>query len=200
LIRKLIHDCDGGSLLEFTMVFPIVMMVVLGTVDATYMLHEWNQASKAAYRGARQAVVSAPAVPAVAAPAYNPLFTGQDCYDPTTGTSTGACPTIDQSCTGVACDATALAPILAAMQTAFPRVQAANVQIRYQTNGLGFNGQPGGLPMSVTVSIACMNHQMFFIGNWMGWLLPAVDGCQPAQTVPIPAFSSTLPSEDMETN
>jgi hypothetical protein len=202
LVRKLTHDCEGGALLEFTMVFPIVMMVILGTVDVTYMLHEWNQASKAAYLGARQAVVSNPVIAGVV-PTFDPAFISQDCYDWTTGAATGACPApIDLSCTGN-CDATLLTPILQKMQAAFPRVSRSNVAIRYQTNGLGYNaGNLTGalLPMNVTVSIVCMNHQMFFVGAWIGWALPAGGGCQPAGTVPMPTFSSTLPSEDLVTN
>jgi hypothetical protein len=85
------------------------------------------------------------------------------------------------------------------MHQIFPRLQPQNVQISYQTSGLGFVGRPDGLPMEVTVSIRCMTHQFYFIDALMGWLFSSPAGCDPAPAagLSIPAFASTLPSEGM---
>jgi hypothetical protein len=81
------------------------------------------------------------------------------------------------------------------MQVIFPRLQAQNVQISYQTNGRGFVLQPGGLPMNVTVSITGMTHQFFFVPSILRFF------GQTIQVAPnIPSFSSTMQSEDMFTN
>ena len=60
-MNRLLRDCIGSSLVEFTIVFPVFMLVAFGTVDITYMLYDWALASKAAYTGARTAIVSFPA-------------------------------------------------------------------------------------------------------------------------------------------
>lgn len=200
-MNKIIRDCAGSSLVEFTLVFPIVMMVTFCTVDFTYMLHEWNLASKATYRGAREAIVRNPVAPAVF-PLYAPAEIGNPCFNSATGAATGACPPVDVTCTGTAgcTNAAAFTAIVQAMQAVFPRIDSTNVQIRYQTTGLGFAGRPNGLPMNVTVSLQCMSHRMFFLGAWAGWFFPPAQACQPANSVAMPTFASTLPSEDMVTN
>ena len=203
--NNLIQDCAGASLLEFTLVFPIVMMMTFGIVDVMYMLHEWNLANKATYRGARVAIVSIPVAPSVTNLTYNAGDVGlETCYDIDTGASLDVCPWVDVTCSSsvdaTCSDGDAFTDIVSAMQTVFPRITAANVQVRYQSTGLGFPGRPGGLPMNVTVSIQCMSHQMFFLGAWAGWFFPPAEACQPARSMRMPTFASTLPSEDMDTN
>lgn len=58
MVNKLLRDVAGSVLVEFTVVFPLFIVLMLGTVDIAYMLFEWNTANKAAYIGARAAVVS----------------------------------------------------------------------------------------------------------------------------------------------
>ena len=60
LASKLLRDITGSILVEYTIVFPLFILLVLGTIDVTYMLYEWALANKAAYVGARTAVVSDP--------------------------------------------------------------------------------------------------------------------------------------------
>ncbi len=200
IIFRIFRDCGGASLIEFTLVFPIVMMVTFGTVDVMYMLHEWNLASKATYRGARVAIISDPAAPAVSNPVFTAGREGSPCFDVATGApdATVNCPTFDVTCTSATCNNAAFTAIVTAMQGIFPRIQPANVRVRYQTTGLGWSGQPGGLPMNVTVSIQCMSHQMFFLGQWAGWLVSPATACQTFNSMPMPTFSSTLLSEDID--
>ena len=40
-MNRLLRDCLGASLVEFTVVFPVLILVALGTVDVTYMLFDW---------------------------------------------------------------------------------------------------------------------------------------------------------------
>jgi hypothetical protein len=205
-MNRLVRDCRGSSLVEFTLVFPILILITFGTIDVTYMLYEWNLASKAAYRGARVAIVANPVAPEITNPAYNAADIGRFCFNRVTGASTGLCPTVSVTCPSADdCpdpdfpDNAAFTFILREMQRIFPRLQAANVSIHYETTGLGFVGRPGGLPMNVTVSIQCMTHQLFFLGALMGWVFPALPNpCPASQPGPvIPAFASTLPTEDL---
>jgi len=209
------RDRTGSVLVEYSVVFPLFILVILGAVDSAYMLLDWGLANKAAYMGARTAVISNPVAQNITNLTYTATQSqhgGELCFNATTGAANtdsngnNYCPTVSSVCTGASggngsCtngytfDPTAFASILGKMQTVFPRVQAQNVQISYSTNGLGFVLQPGGLPMNVTVSIIGMTHEFFFLPP----ILSSFGGFMPV-TPNIPTFATTMQSEDMFTN
>ena len=45
------RDTKGAVLVEYTIVFPLFIILVFGTVDVTYMFYDWVLANKAAYVG-----------------------------------------------------------------------------------------------------------------------------------------------------
>jgi TadE-like protein len=224
-VNKLLRDCVGSSLVEFTLIFPVFILVAFGTVDIAYMLSDWALANKAAYAGAHRAIVTNPVAVGITNLAYDPSKLGQLCFDPSTGLASGNCPLVQDSnlnppgpvvctpaataggrCTGgysfddrsFDCHCTSPGvpvPIFNQMHQIFPRLQRQNVTISYQTNNLGFNGRPDGLPMNVTVTITGMTHQFYFLGPVM-----RLFGGNFAATPPIPNFTTTLTSEDMVTN
>ena len=194
-------------LVETAVVMPILLVLVLGTIDVTYMFYDWALANKAAYMGARMAVTSNPVDPAVADLSY-----------------TQAAENIGQSCLVLV--ALLLIPFARELRVGklykrrqrclyqnfstqcrcVPRLQRQNVTISYQTNGTGVVGQawegsddPGNpqftLPMNVTVSIAGMTHQFYFIAPLLQFFGGAISAA-PA----IPTFATTLQSEDILTN
>lgn len=217
---RLLRDNSGSVLVPYTLVFPLFLVATLGTVDMAFMLYEWALANKAAYVGARRAVVSNPVAEAITNPPYTQSQLqqlGLPCSDVATGQrnvlSDGqpVCPALASVCTptrtggnctnGFRWDETAFATIFGAMQNVFPRLERENVLISYQTNNQGFVGQPGGLPMNVTVSILCMTHELYFIDALLGWTFSPPSGCPATLQGPsIPSFASTLQSEDMATN
>ena len=94
---KFWRDITGSVLVEYAVVFPLFMLVTLGTVDVTYMLYEWALANKATYVGARAAVVSNPVAQNITEDRllYDPSQLkqmGQYCFDFATGTGNGNCP------------------------------------------------------------------------------------------------------------
>jgi Flp pilus assembly protein TadG len=223
VMTKLLRDIRGSVLVETTIVIPIFLLLVLGTIDTTFMFYEWALANKAAYIGARVAIVSDPVAQGITAFTYTST-PGQYCFDPTTlqPASAAACPFVANwvNCTGTAssgsCDnrnytfdnSAFTNYIFSRMQAIFPRLQRQNVTVSYQTNGLGFVGEsatPGamsGLPMNVKVSVSCMTHQFYFLSGLMGWAFGKPAGCS-ANTLAgpsIPAFASTLQSEDMDSS
>ena len=188
---------------------PILLVLVLGTIDVTYMFFDWGLANKAAYVGARTAVTSNPVDPAVTDLSYTQAQLqniGQSCLS-------FSCPSANSVCTGtstgVTCtrgDNAAFTRIFNKMQAVFPPLQRENVTISYQTNGTGLVGQawegsadPGNpqftLAMNVTVSITGMTHQFYFVSP----LLKVFGGAISA-TPAIPTFATTLQSEDLFTN
>lgn len=209
-MSRFFKETDGASMVEFAIVLPVILLVALGTVDVTMMLWDWAQANKAAYRGARVAVVTAPVAEGITAFEYddNPLYMGDRCFLPSTGAGNPdvKCPAVDTICTSATCtggqavDSDAFNQIVAAMQKIFPRLTAANVEVEYRTNGLGFYGRPGGLPMDVTVRLRCMKTQLFFLPALAGWTFSDLPADCPAASVEgpnMPTFSSTLTSEAM---
>lgn len=194
-------------MVEFSITFPVLALVALGTVDVSYLLYEWNAAGKATQMGVRKAVVVNPAAMGITnlVSQWNADHIGDSCLT-ATGGQASYCPTVNAACTSTTCgsyglDAEAFNLIVAEMQLAFPRIQPQNVQISYKTTGLGFVGRPGGLPMTVTVNLRCMTHQFYFLGGLMQWIAPAApSGCSgtPAGW-PIPPSATTLISEDLQT-
>ncbi len=217
---KLLRDDSGSVLVTYTLVFPLFIVATLGSVDIAFMLYEWTLANKAAYVGVRRAVVSDPVAQAITNPPYTPSQLqqlGQPCSDVTTGqrnvlpNGQPFCPTMAAVCTptrtggnctnGFRWDEPAFAAIFGAMQNVFPRLERENVLISYQTNNQGFVGQPGGLPMNVTVSIQCMTHEFYFVDVLLKLTFSPPSGCPATlRGPPIPSFASTLQSEDMATN
>ena len=226
-MNRLLRDCLGASLMEFTVVFPVFILISFGTVDVTYMLFDWARANKAAYAGAHRAIVSSPVASGLTNPTYDATKIGLLCFDPATGAANANCPlgSLTTTCTpnsggggsctnGFAFDNTSFncifdpktdlancAPAAASaagvigMRDMFPKLQRQNVRISYRPVNLGFVGRPGGLPMTVTVSISGMTHEIYFLGSIMTFF-----GGGFAANPPIPSFATTLPSEDMASN
>jgi uncharacterized protein (UPF0333 family) len=199
-VTKFLRDSEGGVTLEFTLVFPVILLVTLGTVDVAYLLFDWSMANKAAFTGARTAVISSPVASGITDVTYTATQIaqlGNWCFD--SGGNNINCPSRSSTCTpnsssGGSCintsytfDDTAFGKIFAPMQRVFPKLQRQNVQILYETNGMGFVGQPNGLVMNVKVSIQNMNHQFYFIGG-----LARITSLRS-----IPTFATTLTSESM---
>jgi Flp pilus assembly protein TadG len=214
-VGRLIRDLIGSSLVEFTIVFPVFILVAFGTVDVSLMLYDWALANKAAYVGAHTAVLSYPVAGGITDQndSYEQTLIGNMCYDPATGIN--SCPNLSANCTASASSGTctctstnagcldftafdnaAFTPIFNRMQAIFPPLQRQNVTISYVTNNLdlGFVGNPGGVPMAVTVSITGRTHELYFLGGLMRFFGKAF------ANPPIPTFTTTLTSEDMVTN
>jgi Flp pilus assembly pilin Flp len=203
-VRRIVKDTEGASLIEFTLVFPLILLVALGTVDAALVLFDHAQGNKAAQRGARVAVVAPPVAEGATDLEY--ISIGSNCFDVATGLPNGNCEVVDAVCSNGACtgthtgfDTDAFNDILGEMQLMFPRLDAENVQIAYRSTSLGFSGRPGGVPMEVTVEIRCMTSQLFFLGALMGWVLQSPAGCPNAEPGwQLPPFATTLSSEAMD--
>ena len=212
-MSKFLKDCGGGPLVEFTLTFPIMISLALGTVDFAYYWADASFANKAAFIGARIAVISSPVATGITDPSWTVSLLGQPCYD-SNGDSNGNCPTVNTTCTptgtsggsctgGEAFNNTTFTAILNPMSNLFPKLQRQNVKITYATNNLGFVGRPNGPPMNITVKIRCMTHQFFFINVLMQWVFTAPTADQDGVTCPsgapagptISASATSLSSE-----
>jgi Flp pilus assembly protein TadG len=210
------RDFRGSSLVEFTVIMPVLFVLTLGTVDLGYLLFDYDLASKAVYAGAHRAIVSDPVATEITTVTWNTADIGNDCstasgpscsgYAATTkctyASGTGSCPGYTFNPTAFTAIVNRMKAIYGCTPSSNCALQPQNVSITYSISGtLGFVGQPNGLPMNVTVSINCMYHTFYFIGALMGWTYQAQQGCSgtPAGWS-IPSYSTTLTSEDMATN
>lgn len=210
------HDRDGAALIEFTLVFPIVLLIVLGVVDVTLLMIDWSSYNRATYAGARIAAVSNPVAMNINA-AIAGTSPGDACIDPSSGVSTGNCTarnaatcvatgvTSGGNCTGgYSFSDAALNNIVTEMKKSFSNLDRRQVSVTYTPIMMGYVGRPDGFPMNVTVSIRCVQHQFYFLQSLMGWTMPsppaACNGIAVPTGVVMPAFATTLPSEDLQTN
>lgn len=208
-VGRLWRDREGSSYLEFTVVFPLLVLTAFCTVDFAMIMFGWAQANKAVQNGVRVAVVGAPVAQGLNDPTYIEVDLGKDCSDPATGADEGLCDEVHTVCTatadgggsctsGYTFDNTAFEPIFDQMITVMPSFdfKRENIQITYRTNGLGFVGRPGGFPMEVTVEIRCMTHQVFFLATMASWVFDPREECPDDDGgVPLPAFATTLTTE-----
>jgi Flp pilus assembly protein TadG len=218
---KFWRDTFGGTFVEFTVMFPLFMMVTFGTVDAGYMYFDYARVSKAAYAGAHRAVVSDPVAAAVLSPTWDNTKLGNQCADIANGGSNVNCPSQSFDCTYSISNASASCGSSAVTAGAFDAIvnviqqtygcdlnnvsgcpiQRQNVRVSYATNELGFVGNPSGSSVNVTVGVHCVVHPFFFIGAIMQWTFSqnSADGCGSgaARGWTIPSYSTTLTSEDL---
>lgn len=222
--NSLARDTNGSALLEFTLVFPLLLVVVLGIIDVGLLVFRYAGVSNATYNGVRYAVVSNPVATGVNAPTTgkNGTVNGQSCSDssgtPTacneidiyciadSGTS-GSCKKVDGTASGYAFDNGAFQRILDKMNSVSLGVpiKRQEVKISYQSTGLGYVGRVAGSQMNVTVAIRCKTTQLYFLDAFIKWGYSVPSNCSdvspaPAAGIKFPPFDSTLPSEDMTDN
>lgn len=203
-IRKIVQDASGAMIVEFALVFPIVLLLTAGSVDLAMYSYQINAAAKATQLGARWAVVNSPLSTALAADLtksdwWPDQTLGRSCQD---AAVVGGCkPSVGTvyDCTSATCNMTA---ILAVMRPAYPELTAGEIFVRYQpysqARSIGFVGRPGGNPVDVVVRIKCKPFQFLFLTGFLNWALPPAPNSCPAGTPPgfyIPASQTTLSSE-----
>ena len=68
----------GQSLVEFALVFPIIMLFVFGSIDFGYYVYAWAQVQFAARRGGEQASIMQPRQVMAATGYHNPAYIQTD--------------------------------------------------------------------------------------------------------------------------
>ncbi|WP_074078285.1 TadE/TadG family type IV pilus assembly protein [Microvirga massiliensis] len=212
--RRFRRDSSGALLVEISVVFPMILLLTFGTVEAGLFLFQSNAASKATQLGARWAVVNSPISTTVAAAmnstgAWNGGTLGKNCVD-----LNGGCPQVFTrvTCTsgGSGCTDALMNLMLTEMTRALPDLKAGEVKITYESypvgRQLGFAGRPGGLPVDVIVEIRCRTYRFPVLSSWFQWALPPIEaGCPTTDKdnkpiprgIPIPPSRTRLSSESL---
>jgi len=172
---------------EFVVVAFALLVMVFLVVELTTLYFSMMSEQKAAYMGARVAIVSN--VAATGVPARNTV-TGTGTFGVSCGDASAPCAGFaPASCDGDGggCDASSFSRILSRMRQFVGGLEAAHVTIRYAYAGLGFAGGPT-IP-EVTVTIHGVPYRTGIIGGIIGTAHGAFTS--------LPPVSVTLMGEDL---
>ncbi len=190
-MRRLIGDERGISSVEFAIVCSLFFMMVLGMIDFSRAMWEWNAASKATAAGVRYAVVND--MVSVKMRSFSGLGagleSGQDIPIGTAGTEPVSCD--NSGCEGNPDPATsynsaAFIAIVDRMQIIYSRIQAENVVIDYVHCGPSLAGNTIGPDIDPCVTVRLRNLVFTFVTPGLAGIF----------TINLPGFNATLTGED----
>lgn len=179
MMWQVLRNERGASAAEFALILPLLLMFLLGILDAGRFMWEYNRAEKATQMGARRAVVtemvlgdsfedysfalSDGILAGTPVPAAN--FTSAECD------ATDCNPCTGSVCGSVGYDQAAFNAIVEAMNDMYPAITDSNVRVEYRNIGLGYAGDPNGPDVAplVTVRLTGLTFEpitfMLFGGN-----------------------------------
>ena len=200
-IRHLLRSRSGASAAEFGLVLPLLIVLLLGIIDAGRFIWEYNRAEKATQAGARVAIVTQIIPQGVADFKYvnqtvggikylqgDPLAAsalGKVTCQQTSGSLGCTCDSANGYCPSLGTINTAgFDAVVARMQAMYPKVSPARVVVEYSGSGVGYAGDPSGMDISplVTVKIRDLPFNPLVFFGLVNFNLPS--------------FSTSLTAED----
>lgn len=168
-IRTFVRDQRATSAAEFALVLPLLLLLLLGTIDVGRWMWNVGQLEKATMMGTRYAVVTdmVPSGLANYSFAINggipqgsvvPItsFPGVTCSAPA-GTVSCTCATGGTCAFPLTADQTAFDRIVARMNMLYAGIGPEDVTINYSWSGLGYAGDPEGSDVDPIVQITVQN-------------------------------------------
>ena len=157
---SLCRDRRAAGAAEFALALPLLILFLLGIIDAGRFMWEYNQAEKATQMGVRYAVVTDLVAAGLATYSFS-VSDGILAGDPvpTSNFSVATCTSSSCSCTGGAVcgaighSAAAFTNIFDRMKGFYPQLQPSNVIIEYRNVGLGYAGDPNGPDVAPMVTV-----------------------------------------------
>lgn len=187
-VRSIFNDRSGTAMVEFTIIFMLLLLLIGGIVDFGNLLFQWNSSEKATQVGARAAAISDPVATELATfDCDNSSITlGTPCRLGGASFGTIVCSGVTSTCDGgYTFSPTAFNLILAPMRKMFPRLQAQNVIVEYTDVGLGFAGRQAPIP-EIRVRLTGLTFDYAFLGGLLGF-----------SSITMPDFRATLVGEDL---
>ena len=194
--RRLLRDRRGTSSVEFALVCLVFFMMVLGVIDFSRAMWEWNAASKATHWGVRYAIVNDMVSKKMAG--FSGVLAGLDAgslIDPSVvatdlGTDIFTC--TNSGCNGngdiaTSFDAIAFGLIVAQMQMIYSRIGPENVVVEYRHVGLGIAGDPTSPDLHPLVTVSLRNMTFDFV-------TPGLSGIF---TLTMPDYAASMTGEDL---
>lgn len=154
------RDTAGASAAEFALVLPLMILFLIGIIDAGYYMWQLNRAEKAVQIGARWAVAT-DMVPATLRDYSFAVSGGIEQGTPVPATSFPKITCTSTACTGTwGHNNTAFTSILNRMQAIKSGIAASQLTVEYEWSGLGYAGDPNGPDVApiVTVKLTGLQH------------------------------------------
>lgn len=198
VILRLLRDDRAAGAAEFAIVLPLLIVLLLGIVDAGRYMWEFNRAEKATQMGVRYAVVTDPVLNGLSTYSFavagevqpgDPVTTNYFDHANCTSASCSCVSTAGGFCSATSLNSTAFSAVVARMAAFYPPIVANDVEVDYKNVGLGFSGDPNGPDVEalVTVKLRNLNFQP---------ITCLLFGC----SVTMPNFSAALTLEDASNN
>ena len=200
LWRSFRRDQSGASAAEFALVLPLLVLLLLGIIDAGRFMWEYNQAEKATQMGVRFAVATGVVPTGIrtysfaasgGVPAGEPIPTSS-AGSPPAWFATATCDNVSCTCSGssgfctaIGYDSAAFIAIVKRMNNMYAGATAARVKIEYRNVGLGYAGDPNGPDVEPLVTVKLTGMQFKPLSTMMLGL-----------NVDMPDFRSALTLED----
>ena len=195
-LRRLLRDRHGTSSVEFALICTVFFMLVLGVIDFSRGMWEWNAAAKATHWGVRYAIVNDMVSKKLTG--FSGILAGVDAgssVDPglvVTGLGTDTFTCNNGGCngngdTGTAFDDIAFGLIVAQMQKIYSQIGPENVVVEYRHVGLGFSGDPTSPDLHPLVTVSLQNMTFDFV-------TPGLSGIF---TLTMPDFAASMTGEDL---
>ena len=177
-LKRLAVERAGAAGAEFAMVLPLLILLLLGTIDAGRYMYTLNQVEKATQMGARMAVVTNMVSTGLANQNYG-ITLGQGAAIPMSSFGSAQCGSSGGtvSCTCVTAPCPTLTPVdTAAFNQVADRMiliagylTRSDVTIRYDNSGLGYAGDPTGPDVAPIVTVSAVNVRFNpLIGQFFG--------------------------------
>lgn len=198
--RGTVRDTGGATAAEFSLILPLLILILLGMIDSGRFLWEANLAEKATQEGARMAVVTNVLAPGLVSEDYTGKTVGGTTIKAGDIIPAGALGQIEcSSGSGCVCktapcpatlgtmDAVTFGKLVSRMSAIDPNISSANVVVSYSGSGLGTAGEGGSTSMDISplVTVRLQNLQFSPITTEIF-----------RNKISMPKFSSTLTAED----
>lgn len=189
-VRRLKDDERGISSVEFAIVCSLFFLIVLGIIDFSRAMWEWNAAAKATQFGVRYAVVNnMVSIPLSTFDGTAIVSAGNTVPVGSAGTELVICNSIGCNNNPTDLDSTRFDAIVAQMKQRYSRIQPENVIVEYRHIGLGFAGNPLGPDIDPLVTVRLTGMTFTFI-------TPGLSGIF---NITMPDFAASLTGEDHNT-
>ena len=193
------RDTSGATAAEFTLVLPLLLILLFGIIDGGRFLWESNRAEKATQVGVRMAVVTNVLAPGLVSEDYTGKVVGGvtiKAGDPIPAGALGiiqcknsggcTCKTAPCPSSLGTMDSATFGKVVARMTAIDPNITADNVVVSYSGSGLGTAGDGGSTSMDMSPLVTVELTGVKFV--------PVTSLLLASMT--LPSFKSTLTAED----
>lgn len=193
MIRRLLQDRSAASAAEFAIVLPLLLIFLIGIIDAGRWIWTYNRAEEAAQMGARFAVVTDPITSGLTSSYVGVSGLTQGDVIPPADFGKITCTDSSCTCTTTPCPTlgtfsqTNFRHIVNRMKKFLPELQYTNVTVEYSSSGLGYAGNPNGPNLSPLITIKIGTPTAIQFTPMTAFLLARFN---------MPTFTTSLTAED----